>query len=370
MGTRPTEEKMAELIGTGRELHTDAVVVDAHHPVWNEFVQTKFRGGERVFDVTYAPRLREGGVDVINLVVAGDHTAQVMDSASDFHFWDANKILDMLLSEEEEGSRSFVLCRSAGDIDGALEGGKVAVLATTAGGRPLEGKPNLNLLSNLRNLHRLGLRGVQLTGNGRNRLADGVAQERTKGGLTHFGAQVVGEMGRLGMVVDVAQLSDHGFRDVLEHTADPVIDSHSNTRAVCDHPRNLGDGRIRAMAERGGVIGLSFYAALVGGERPTVKDLVRHVDHIADLAGTVDNITLGPNFSGFDTLTPMRREKRPGWIEGVYYGVRESDFVEGPDRVAKLPLVTEALLGRGYSEEDTKKILGGNFLRLYRRVLG
>lgn len=363
---------MAQAAGVGNKLHHNSLVVDAHHPVWNEFVQTKFRGGERVFDITYAPRLREGGVNVVNLVVAGDHTAQVIDSASDFHFWDANKILDMLLSEEEEGSRSFILCRNAGDMDAALDNGKIAVLTTIAGGRPLEGKPNLNLLSNLRNLYRLGLRGVQLTGNGRNRLADGVAQTRTKGGLTHFGAQVVGEMERLGMVIDVAQLSDHGFRDVLEHTSAPILDSHSNARALCDHPRNLSDERIKAMIERDGVIGVSFYSALVANEdgRPTVKDLIRHIDHIADLAGNADHISLGPNFSGFDTLTPTQREKHPGWVEGIWYGVRKSDFIEGPDGVAKLPLVTEALVGRGYSEEDVKRILGSNFLRLYKRVLG
>ena len=363
---------MIEETSVARRLHDASVFVDAHHPVWNGFVQTKFRGGEHVFDALYAPRLREGGVDVINLVVAGDHTAQVIDSASDFHFWDANKILDMLLSEEEEGSDSFVLCRNAGDIDRAMEESRIAILTTVAGGRPLEGKPNLNLLSNLRNLYRLGLRGVQLTGNGRNRLADGAAQARTKGGLTHFGAQVVREMERLGMVVDVAQLSDYGFWHVLEHTGDPVIDSHSNAGAVCDHPRNLGDDRIRAMVERGGVIGLSFYAALVsdGPEKPTVEDLMRHVDHIADLAGGVDNISFGPNFSGFGTLTPTQLEKHPGWIEGINYGIRENDFIEGMDGVAGLPLVTEALVSRGYSEEDVGKILGGNFLRLYRRVLG
>lgn len=357
---------------SARRLHADAVVADAHHPVWNGFVQTKFRGGERVFDATYAPRLREGGVDIVNLVIAGDHTAQVIDSSSDFHFWDANKILDMLLSEEEEGAESFVLCRSGGDIDDATDAGKIAVLTTVAGGRPLEGKPNLNLLSNLRNLYRLGLRGVQLTGNGRNRLADGTAQTRTRGGLTHFGLQVVREMERLGMVIDVAQLSDYGFWDVMENVSAPIVDSHSNARAVCDHPRNPGDERIKAMVEGGGVICLSFYAALVAGDRdrPTVEDLIRHVDHIADLAGGTDNIALGPNFSGFDTPTPTRREKHPGWIEGVHYGIRESDFIEGADGVAGLPLVTEALESRGYSEGDIGKILGGNFLGLYRQVLG
>lgn len=346
-------------------------IADAHHQMWNQFVQEALLGGERVFDMLYAPRLRAGGVKLVNMVVGRGHTAKVILSASDLHFWDTNKGLDLLLSEEEQGAESFILCRTAEDINRAMVEYKIAVVASIAGGRVLEGKPNLNLLSSLRNLYRLGLRGVQLTGNGRNRLADGAGQARTGGGLTSFGVAVVHEMERLGMVIDTAQLSDSGFWDVMEETTGPIIDSHSCARTICDFPRNIGDDRIKAIAGRDGLVGLSFWAALVndGTDKPTVDDLLRHVDHIAELVG-VDHIALGPDFCAFGTRTPSQRERRPGWIEGINYGLRDSDFIEGPDDVTKLSLVTEALVGHGYAQEDIAKILSGNLVRLYKRVLG
>jgi membrane dipeptidase len=354
----------------GTILHNKSVVVDAHSHLWDQYIQQKSVGKEKVFDIIYAPRLRQGGVSVVTLVVGGDHVVSVKDSYSDLLLWNALSRIDMLLQDEVEGCESFILCRSSGDIDNAIAGGKIAVLLALEGGRPLEGKPSLNLLSSLRVFYRLGVRSCQLVGNGRNRLADGTAQARTKGGLTRFGRDVVKEMNRLGMVIDVAHLIDQGFWDVLELSSDPVIDSHSNARAVCDHPRNISDERIKAMAENGGVIGLNFYAALVNnnGAHPTIGDLIKHINHIAELVG-VDHIALGPNFSGYDTLTPIQLMRRPGFIEGVNYGLRESDYISGADDVTKLPLVTEALVKHGYSDEDIKKILGDNFLRLYKQVL-
>jgi membrane dipeptidase len=349
---------------------TPTFIGDAHHQMWNRFVQEALAGGERVFDTLHAPCLRASGVRLVNIVVGRGHTAKVILSASDLHFWDTNKGLDLLLSEEEQGAESFILCRTSEDIDRVLAEDKIAVVASIAGGRVLEGKPNLNLLSSLRNLYRFGLRGVQLTGNGRNRLADGAGQARTGSGLTSFGVVVVHEIERLGMVIDTAQLSDSGFWDVMEETTGPIIDSHSCARAVCDFPRNIADTRIKAIAGRGGLVGLSFWAVLVNGkaERPTVDDLLRHVDHITELVGT-DHIALGPDFCAFDTRTPSQREQRPGWIEGVDYGLRASDYIRGPNNVTKLSLVAEALSGIGYAQEEIDKFLSGNLLRLYKQVL-
>lgn len=100
-----------------------------------------------------------------------------------------------------------------------------------------------------------------------------------------------------------------------------------------------------------------------------MADLVRHADHIADLVGT-DHIALGPDFCAFDTVMPSQRERRPGWIEGIDYGLRESDFIERVDDVTKLGLVTETLVEHGYGQEDIAKILGGNLVQLYKQVLG
>jgi len=385
---------------TGRELHQAAFVCDGFQEMLDDYVyqflfqeQQAITGERRIFDEIYLPVLKNQGANMVNMAVGGDHIAQVMYSASEHRFWDAHKKLDILNSELEAGTDSFVLCRTVSDLDSVMENGKIGILATIAGGRPLHGKPNLNLLSSLRSLYRLGLRSIQLTGNSRNRLGDGVAQARTKGRLTAFGEQVVREAERLGMVIDTAQLSDHGFYDLLELTSGPLIDSHSGAAAVCDHPRNIDDRRIKAIAERGGVVGVSFRAALVNqqAERPTIADLLRHIDHMVDLVG-VDYVGLGPDYGayktpvdrqriqgfgnlgpdvcGFDRRTPVQSEKYPGWVEGIWYGIRESDFVEGLDEHEDFPAITEALLKHGYSEAECRRILGENFMRVYLEVLG
>jgi membrane dipeptidase len=385
---------------TGRELHQAAFVCDGFQEMLDDYVyefllheQQAITGGCRIFDTVYLPLMQQQGVNMVNMVVGGDHVAQVMHSASEHRFWDAHKKLDVLNSELEAGADSFVLCRTSADLDHVVESGKIGILATIAGGRPLHGKPNLNLLSSLRSLYRLGLRSIQLTGNSRNRLGDGVAQTRTGGRLTGFGEQVVREAERLAMVIDTAQLSDHGFYDVLDLTRGPVIDSHSGAAAVCAHPRNIDDRRIRSIAERGGVVGVSFRAALINqqAERPTVDDLLHHIDHMVDMAG-IDHVGLGPDYSAYRTpvdrqriqgfgnrgpdfcafnrRTPFQSEKYPGWVEGIWYGIRESDFVEGLDEHEDFPVITEALLQHGYSESECRRILGENFIRVYREVLG
>lgn len=384
---------------TAHTLHQSAVVCDGHQEILDEYVyrfllheQQAITGERCIFDEVYKPLLEKQGVNFVNMAVGGDHVAQVMYSASEHRFWDAHKKLDVLQSELEAGCESFIICKTAKDIDRAADEKKIGILATISGGRVLHGKPNLNLLSSLRSLYRFGLRGIQLTGNSRNRLGDGVGQERTSGKLTDFGEQVVREAERLGIVVDTAQLSDHGFYDLLQITDKPVIDSHSCAAAVCSHPRNISDKRIRAIAERGGVVAVSFMAALVNQERdaPDAGDLLRHIDHITGIAG-IDHIALGPDYYAyftpvdrvavrgfgnlgpdhceFDRKTPLQSEKYPGWIEGVWYGARTSDYVTGLDEFEDFPKITEALLSHGYSEDECRKILGENLLKVYREVL-
>ncbi len=232
--------------------------------------------------------------------------AQILYSASEDRFWDAHKKLDILLTEEEFGDDSFILIRSAEDIARTLCSDAVGIIAKISGGRPLQGKENLNILANLRSLYRSGLRSVQLTGNGRNRLGDGVAQECSRGRLTNFGKAVVQESDRLGMVIDSSQLSDYGFFDLAELTDSPIIDSHTGARAVCDHLRTISDERIRTIARTGGVIGVSFLSAIVAGEKehPDTDDLLRQIDHIAGVAG-IDHVALGPDYCAYQT--PVNR---------------------------------------------------------------
>lgn len=192
------------------------------------------------------------------------------------------------------------------------------------------------------------------------------------------------------MVIDFAQLSEYGFWDAIEYTTKPFIDSHSCAIALSKHPRNLSDDRIKEMGKRGCVIGVSFWAALVNNavDTPTLDDLIRQIDYIVSLAG-IDSVALGPDYSAFkwpknwrgftnlgpdgaeewNYLRPTQREKYPGYVEGVYYGNRESDFITGPDTADKLSMVTVALLKHGYNKEDVKKILGGNMMRIYHEIL-
>ncbi len=375
------------------------MLFDTHQEMLDEYVyqfivqeQDVLYNGKHIFSSVYGPVLAAQGVKFVTMSVGGDHVAQILYSASEDRFWDAHKKLDILLTEEEFGDDSFILIRSAEDIARTLCSDAVGIIAKISGGRPLQGKENLNILANLRSLYRSGLRSVQLTGNGRNRLGDGVAQECSRGRLTNFGKAVVQESDRLGMVIDSSQLSDYGFFDLAELTDSPIIDSHTGARAVCDHLRTISDERIRTIARTGGVIGVSFLSAIVAGEKehPDTDDLLRQIDHIAGVAG-IDHVALGPDycayqtpvnrsvirgyanrgpcFCEFDRLTPMQSEKYPGYVEGVDYGIRTSDYITGPDHHERFGEIIPVLQAHGYAQEDIAKIAGENTLRVYTEVL-
>jgi len=184
---------------------------------------------------------------------------------------------------------------------------------------------------------------LTLTWNHRNEIADGVFDRRTKGGLTRFGVEVIQEMNRLNMLIDVSHLSEAGFWDVLEVSRKPVMASHSNCRRICDSPRNLSDDQIKSLAGAGGVMGLCFVPDFVHLSEPSLDKLIDHVDHVTELAG-IDCLGLGSDFDGFEAALP------------------------GLEDVSRLPALTEGLLHRGYSTEAIQKILGGNFLRLLKTL--
>ncbi len=235
-----------------------------------------------------------------------------------------------------ENPADLCLLETAARLDEVLDTGKTAILLSVEGGKILGGK-----LFMLSLLYRLGVRSLILTWNYANDLAGGV---REPGGLTTFGRDVVREMDRLGMLVDVSHLSDPAFWDVLDVSVRSVIASHSCCRSLYDHPRNLTDGQIKALAEQGGVIGINFYTEFLTGGKAALEDVVRHVDHVCSLVGP-DFVGLGSDFDGCESL-PV-----------------------GLENAGCLPALMQALLDRGYSEENTAKIAGGNFLRVIRQVL-
>lgn len=198
-------------------------------------------------------------------------------------------------------------------------------------------------LRHLRLLYRLGLRQVGLTWNGTNEAADGIQEERG-GGLTRFGWDLVKEMGRLGMVLDVSHLSIRGFWDVMESDL-PVVASHSNARAICSHKRNLLDDQIRALIQKQGLIGITFVPMFVRDDpnAATVDDLLLHIEHICSLGGE-QRIAFGSDFDGIDQKIP---------------GLRH---------IGDLPHLEESLLKR-FPEHLVRKWIGENGYHFYMEHL-
>jgi len=349
------------------KINQKAPVVDGHCHLMKELVVKRDLGERQVFKNLYLPVFHKVGVQALLLIVVGDNISVI--KGSDLMLWGALEVIDIFYQELEECSDEIQLCTRPSEIDLALRQGKIAVILGLEGGRPLEGRPMQDSLSSLRTFYRLGVRSVQLTGNGRNRLADGIAETRTNGGLTRFGAAVVQEMNRLGMILDLSHLAPAGVTDVLNLTEGPLVFSHSNARKVWDHPRNLTDEVIKRVAERRGVVGLSFFSTLINKDRElaTVDDLLDHIDHIANLVG-IDYLGLGPDFSEF-SVRISQWTGVTGTMEGVQYGSKESYFHPQLKDWSQFPHITRGLLKRGFGEEDISKVLGGNFLRVYKEVL-
>lgn len=225
----------------------------------------------------------------------------------------------------------------------ALEAQKqnsLAGLLSIEGGEALEGS-----LSALRMLYKLGLRCIGLTWNQRNRIAEGVGDCLSGGGLTIFGRELIREMNKLGVIVDVSHLSEPGFWDVIKYSSKPIIASHSNAKAICNHVRNLTDEQIKALAKNGGVMGMNFYRSFVkDGQDVTVEHLIDHIDHICNLVGP-DHVGIGSDFDGI-TSAP-----------------------DGLEDVSCIPILTEGLVKRGYDDESIKKVLGENYMRVLKETL-
>ncbi len=224
-------------------------------------------------------------------------------------------------------------------LKNALNSSKPAALLSVEGGEALEGE-----LAVLRMLFRLGIRALGLTWNQKNQLATGIGEEDPCTGLTLFGRQVIREMNRLGMLVDLSHINRQGFFEALETSSAPVVVSHANTRALCDHARNLFDDQLRALSRVDGVIGMSCCPDFVDAQNPSVDKLIDHFIHAAEVAG-VDHIGIGADFDGIINV------------------------IEGLEDVTGLPSLVEGLVDRGFSREEIDKITHKNFLRVLNTVL-
>lgn len=365
------------------KVHRSAILIDTHNDVTSKTV-TGFDIGKRASDGhTDLPRLREGGVGgVFFAIFVAANYAKNNNSA--------DRALQMIDTVRHDivarYPNDFSLAFNAAEIAAAHRQGKIAALMGIEGGHAIE--DNLRLL---RDFHLLGVRYMTLTHSNTNNWADSSGDVDTSGvkhhnGLTDFGKDVIREMNRLGMMVDVSHVSDKTFWDALETSKAPVFASHSSCRALSNIPRNMTDEMIVAMAKRGGVIQINFgceflnqrsadASKALGPQRyrrmaqlsedssekhhaelnalreeirrkippASIHDVVAHIDHVVKIAG-IAAAGIGSDFDGVGCV-PV-----------------------GLEDVSRFPNLTRALLEKGYSAEDIRKIYGGNTLRVMRAV--
>ncbi len=364
-----------------KRLHFSSQVVDTHADTTQRFLDDGFDLGARnALGSVDIPRMKEGGLGAIF-----------------FSIWIPSKItgavaikraldqIDEVHEQVRKHSKDLALVTTAEGIREAHKQDKIAALIGVEGGHMIASD-----LSVLRTYVALGARYMTLTHTGNVEWADASTDKPVHNGLTEFGKEVVREMNRLGMIVDVSHVSDKTFADVLEVSRAPVFASHSDCRAICDAPRNMSDDMIRALAAKGGVIQINYHVGflsqdfrdaerahpewdkaialeirqrcgeregcrLIEGDRITREYVLRgdlprvewtkiieHIDHAVKVAG-IDHVGLGSDFDG-------------------------ANMPFGMEDASKLPRITQALLEKGYSAGDVKKILGENTLRVMADV--
>jgi len=322
------------------------------------------------------PRLREGGVNapffalwVPTYYKGSEAVRRTLD------------LRDAMQSLFDAHPEQIALALTASDVERIVKSGKIAAILTIEGGHQID-----NNLAVLRTYYRLGIRSMTLTHFRNTDWADSSTDQPAHNGLTDFGKDVVREMNRLGMLVDVSHVSDKTFYDVLAVTSKPVIASHSSCRAISGVPRNMTDDMIRALAKNGGVIGINFgegflnpkdaellkaAVASISYNEPsltgtaldayaadefhrdmaaklsnaTIDDAVAHIEHVVRIAG-IDHVGIGSDFDGISAVP------------------------QGLEDISKMPALKAALRKKGYNDEQIRKVFGGNTLRLMRQIMG
>jgi len=360
-----------------RSLHFSSIVLDTHDDTTQRFFTKDFDIGKRNpgghIDI---PRMREGGMNAIFFSIWID--GRIMGPPA------VQKALDQIDAVHEnvrKYSKELVFCRTAAEVRDARKQGKIAALMGVEGGHMIG-----NDIRVLRMFGDLGVRYMTLSHFYNDEWADSSTDKPAHNGLTDFGKDIVRGMNRQGIMVDISHVSDKTFYDALEVSKAPLIASHSSCRALCNHPRDMSDDMIKALAAKGGVIQINYEKSFIDqaykdaseklsggvvamfdqlkkecgddqecfgrkmaeqeklataeGKLPHVswERIVDHIDHVVKLVGP-EHAGLGSDFDG-------------------------ASMPEGMEDCSKLPKITEALLRKGYKEDDIRKILGGNTLRV------
>lgn len=337
------------------DLHARAVVADAHNDLLCSVASREPDQWVGYFRDRWLPQLRDGGVDLQILPVFVDDPYRPEGAL--------RRTLRMIEAGHRiaEGNADAVsLCLDGADIDRTIAEGRIALVLA------LEGMPGIaEDVELLETVHRLGVRVGSIAHFGRSAFGDGSGEDAAGSRLTRPGVRAFAEMERIGMLFDVSHLGSGGVDHVLELATRPVMATHSSARALFDHHRNLTDAHVAGIAATGGVICVNFFAPYLHETEYTLDTLVDHFEHLVSIAG-VEHVGMGPDFVEevlADTTAPCCVQDT---IEGVPAG-RYLPGLEGPEG---LPLVTEALRGRGWGEADILAVLGGNVQRLLRAELG
>ncbi|UCE43289.1 MAG: dipeptidase [Candidatus Aminicenantes bacterium] len=378
------------LLVKAKSIHEEILTVDTHADTpsrllregWN--IGERHNPGERSSGCIDLSRMKEGGLDAEFFAVfvgQGERTPEAYVRAKER----ADSVLDAIHQMGKDHPDLVEIAKTPDDAYRLEKQGKRAAFIGMENGYPI-GKD----ISLLKHFYDRGVRYITLCHGGDNDICDSSFERRNPedNGLTEFGKQVVAECNRLGIMVDISHASDKSFFDVLKVTKAPIIASHSSVRAICDHPRNLTDKMLKGLAENGGVIQICFVSSFVKTpetnperdaalakleekygsrsditdaetrkkwreeymairekfpqKRATIRDIVDHIDYVVDLIG-VDYVGIGTDFDG-------------------------GGGVDDCDDVSDMPNITEELIRRGYSDEDVRKIWGGNLMRVFRQV--
>jgi membrane dipeptidase len=335
-------------IEEAESLHRTLITVDGHNDVPVERLARKGRlAGWEERDPAYhtdIPRMKEGNLTCAFFIVGSGGSVDVRVG------------IEQMLRSIEEHPNDLLLVDRSGDVEKAHAGGRIGVLMAIEGAaRWLDGK-----LDVLGLYHRLGVRAVGIThGEGGGdaaflqqtkspfgpcTAADRENERKNAGGLTDFGKAFLEESNARGLVTDLSHTNDKAFFQVLERSRLPVVMSHTAVFSQCPHWRCLTDDQIKALAQNDGVMGVSFVPGFIDREKPTVERVVDHICYAADLVG-MDHVGIGSDFDGIGRTVPLVED------------------------VSRLAVLTRAMMERGLSEADIRKVWGGNFLRVFRKVL-
>jgi membrane dipeptidase len=255
-------------------------------------------------------------------------------------------------------SHVFSLVGTAADLDRAKKERKIAVIMG------VQNAEHFRQPSDVKAFYQLGQRCAQLTYNSQNLLGSG-STDRVDGGVSDFGAEIIKAMNEVGMLVDVSHCGDRTTLDAIELSPKPIAITHSNCRALNNHPRLKTDEAIQKLAAKGGVMGITGVRMFVKGQEPTtLEDIVDHIDHVVKLVG-VEHVGIGSDSDlwGYDDMPPDQYKQLKESYKASY-GFRDKIDIEGFDHPKKTFDLTEALIRRGYSDDNIGAILGGNFRRL------